>query len=101
MQVVRVRDRLHDELRAAGPLPDVRLIVLTATDVDAFKTAVSAGEDESLLREEIEGKTRLYTALAASVPRGENRLIDGVGHVTLHWRRPDAVLQSIRDLLAR
>jgi hypothetical protein len=62
---------------------------------------VSVGEDESLLREEIAGKTRLYTALAASVPRGEHRLIDGVGHVTIHWRRPDAVLGAIRDLLDR
>ena len=62
---------------------------------------MSIGEDESLLREEIEGKARLYTALAASVPRGENRLVDGAGHVTIHWRRPDAVLQAIRDLLDR
>jgi pimeloyl-ACP methyl ester carboxylesterase len=100
MQVVKYRDQLHGELRAAGPSPDVPLIVLTATDIDAFKTAVSVGEDESLLREEIESKTRLYTALAGSVPRGENRLVDGAGHVTLHWRRPDAVLQAIRDLLA-
>ncbi len=31
------------------------------------------GESESLLREEIEGKRRLYTELAESVPRGEIR----------------------------
>jgi pimeloyl-ACP methyl ester carboxylesterase len=99
MQVAKCRDQLHDELRAAGPLADVPLIVLTATGIDAFKRAVSVGEDESLLREEIDGKTRLYAAMAASVPRGENRLVDGVGHVTLHWRRPDVVLQAIRDLL--
>jgi pimeloyl-ACP methyl ester carboxylesterase len=98
-QLVKYRDQLLDEMRDAGPLPDVPLIVLTATDVDDFKKAVSTGEDESLLREEIEGKARLYTALAASVPRGENRLVDGAGHVTIHWRRPDAVLQAIRDLL--
>ncbi len=56
---------------------------------------------EALLREEIEGKRRLYTALAESVSQGENRLVDGVGHVTLHLRRPDAVAQAIQDLLAR
>jgi pimeloyl-ACP methyl ester carboxylesterase len=99
IQAVKRRRQLHDEMRQAGPLPDVPLIVLTATDIDPFKKAVSAGEDESLLREEIEGKARLYTALANSVPRGENRLVDGAGHVTIHWRRPDAVLQAIRDLL--
>jgi pimeloyl-ACP methyl ester carboxylesterase len=95
------RYQLHDELRQAGPLPDVPLIVLTAMGIDAFKTAVSAGIPESLLREEVDGKRRLHDALAASVPHGENRLIDGVGHVTLPWRRPDAVLQAIQDLLGR
>jgi hypothetical protein len=65
---------------------------------DSFKRAVSVGESESLLREEIEGKRRLYTALAESVPRGEIRLVDA-GHVTMHLRRPDAVLQAIQDLI--
>jgi len=60
----------------------------------------SVGESESLLREEIEGKRRLYTALAVSVPRGEIRLIDA-GHVTLHLRCPGAVVQTIQDLLGR
>ncbi|UKY47803.1 alpha/beta fold hydrolase [Streptomyces inhibens] len=94
-------DQLYDELRHAGPLPDVQLIVLAAMDIDAFKKAVSVGESESLLHEEIDGKARLYAAFAGSAPRGECRLIDGAGHVTLHWRRPDAVLQAIQDLLDR
>ena len=101
MQEAKNRDQLHDELRRAGQMPDVPLIVLTATGIDAFKRAVSAGIPESLLREEIEGKRRLYTALAASVPHGENRPIDDAGHLTIHWRRPDAVLQAIQDLLGR
>jgi pimeloyl-ACP methyl ester carboxylesterase len=91
-------DRLYDEVRHAGPLPDVPLIVLCSTGSDGFKTAVSVGESAALLREELEGKRRLYAALAATVPRGEIRLVDA-GHVTLHLRRPDAVLQAIRDLL--
>jgi hypothetical protein len=101
LQEAKNRDQLHDELRHAGPLPDVPLIVLTATGIDAFKQAVSAGIPESLLREEVAGKRRLYTALAASVPHGENRLVEDVGHVTIHWRRPNAVLQAIQDLLGR
>ncbi|MCI2419105.1 alpha/beta hydrolase [Saccharopolyspora sp. K220] len=100
-RLVPHRDRFLDEMRQAGPLPDVPLIVLTAMDIDDFKKAVLIGESESLLREEIEGKRRLHDALAASVPRGENRLVDGAGHASIHWRRPDAVLQAIRDLLGR
>jgi pimeloyl-ACP methyl ester carboxylesterase len=94
-------DQLYDEIRHAGPLPDVPLIVLSSMDIDSFKRAVSQGTPESLLREEIEGKRRLYTALAGSVPRGEIRLIGGAGHVTMHLRRPDAVVQAIQDLLGK
>jgi hypothetical protein len=93
-------DQLYDEVRHAGPMPDVPLIVLCSMGIDSFKRAVLMGESDSLLREEIEGKRRLYTALAESVPRGEIRLVDA-GHVTMHLRRPDAVLQAIQDLLGR
>jgi len=93
-------NQLYDEVRHAGPMPDVPLIVLCSMSTDAFKEAVSVGESESLLREEIEGKRRLYTALAASVPRGEVRPVDA-GHVTMHLRQPDAVLQAVQDLLSR
>jgi hypothetical protein len=48
------------------------------------------------------GKRRqLHTTLAESVSRGENRLVDDVGHVTLHLRRLDAVQQAIQDLFGR
>jgi hypothetical protein len=79
----------------------VPLIVLTAMGMDDFKKAVFQGISEALLREEIAGKRRLYTVLAASVPRGENRLIDDSRHLTILWRRPDAVLQAIQDLVGR
>lgn len=92
---------LHEELRTVGPLPDLPLIVLTATAIDPFKKAVSGAIPEPLLRGEIEGKTRLYEQLAASVPRGENRLVENVGHVTLPLRRPDAVAQAVRDIIGR
>jgi pimeloyl-ACP methyl ester carboxylesterase len=100
-KLVPYRDRFLDEMRRAGPLPDVPLILLTAMDVDDFKKAVLIGESEALLREEIEGKRRLYADLAASVPRGENRLVHGAGHASIHWRRPDAVLEAIQDLLGK
>jgi pimeloyl-ACP methyl ester carboxylesterase len=91
-------DKLYDEVRHAGPLPDMPLIVLCSMGTDGFKQAVSSGESESLLREEIEGKRRLYTDMVSSVPRGEIRLVEA-GHVTMPFRCPDAVLQAIQDLL--
>jgi len=93
-------DELYDEIRHAGPMPDVPLIVLCSMGTDGFKEAVSAGVSESLLREEIDGKRRLYTAMIESVPRGEIRLVDG-GHVTMHFRHPEAVAEAIQDLLGR
>jgi pimeloyl-ACP methyl ester carboxylesterase len=92
-------DKLYDEVRHAGPMPDVPLIVLCSIRTDGFKQAVSSGESESLLREEIEGKRRLYADMASSVPRGEIRLVEA-GHVTMPFRCPDAVLQAIQDLLS-
>ena len=90
-------DQLYDEVRHAGPMPDVPLIILSSMGTDGFKQAVLVGESESLLREEIEGKRRLYTDFARSVPRGEVRLVDA-GHVTLHLRHPEAVLGALADL---
>jgi pimeloyl-ACP methyl ester carboxylesterase len=93
-------EQLYDEVRHAGGMPDVPVIILTSMGIDPFKAAVSQGIPESLLREEIEGKRRLYTTWAHSL-HGENRLIEDVGHVTLHFRRPDAVLKAIQDLIDR
>ncbi len=101
LQEAKNLGQLNDELRRTGKMPDAPLIILTAIGIDPFKQAVSGGTPEALLREEIEGKRRLYTALAESVSHSENRLVDGVGHVTLHLRRPDAVAQAIQDLLGR
>ena len=68
-------EQLYDEVRHAGQMPDVPLIILTSMGIDSFKAAVSQGTPESLLREEIEGKRRLYTTWAHSL-HGENRLIE-------------------------
>jgi pimeloyl-ACP methyl ester carboxylesterase len=91
-------DRLYDEVHRAGPMPDVPLIVLCSMETDGFRDAVSSGESESLLREEIEGKRRLYTDMTSSVRRGEIRLVEA-GHVTMHLRHPEAVLQGIQDVI--
>ena len=95
-------DQLYDEIPAAPDRCQIyRAIILTSTGIDSFKAAVSQGISDSLLREEIEGKVRLYTAWADSFRYGENRLIEDVGHVTLHLDRPDVVHQAIRDVLDR
>jgi pimeloyl-ACP methyl ester carboxylesterase len=101
LQEAKNTDQLYDEVSRAGQMPDLPLIILTSTGIDSFKAAVSQGIPDSLLHEEIAGKVRLYTAWADSFRYGENRLIDDVGHVTLHFRRPDAVLQAIQDVLDR
>lgn len=91
-------ERLYAEVRAAGPLPDVPLLVLSSTKVDPFKEVVSQGIPEALLQEEIEAKFRLYTDFANSVPRGEVRPVEA-GHVTIHLRGEQAVRDAIADLL--
>jgi hypothetical protein len=50
-------------------------------------TAAAAGD---------RGKRRLYTAVAASVPRRQVRVIDA-GHVTMHYRHTGAVVPAIGD----
>lgn len=93
---------LGQEMRAvADAVPDVPAVILTATGIDPFKRAVSAGVSEELLEAETAGKLRLYDEVAASFTRGENRRVDGVGHVTLVMQRPDAVVEAVRELINR
>ena len=92
-------EQLYAEIRAAGPLPDVPLLILSSTQVDPFKVVVSQGIPESLLHEEIEAKFRLYTDFAESVPRGEVRPVEA-GHVTIHLRGEQAVADALADLVS-
>ncbi|MCO6004388.1 alpha/beta hydrolase [Actinoallomurus purpureus] len=85
-----------DELRRAPDLPDVPLIVLTAMGHDATQAHLWPGD---LLREINEIKRTIHAELAASVPRGEQRVLDDAGHGFMHEERPDTVLQAITDLL--
>ena len=98
MREVKNQGELYDEVRRGGNMPDVPLLVLIAMGIDQFQTAFMP---ESYLREMNDGKRVLYAALAESVPRGEHRVLENAGHVTIHTDRPDAVVQAIRDLLDR
>jgi pimeloyl-ACP methyl ester carboxylesterase len=90
-------DEVSDELRRAPALPDVPLNVLSATGHDAVQAHLWP---EDVLREINEGKRALHAELAASVPRGEHRVVDA-GHGWVHEERPDVVLQAVSDLLGR
>jgi hypothetical protein len=67
-------NQLYDEMRHAGPMPDVPLVMLSSMEIDIrSRQRCPRGTPEALLREEIVGKQRLYTALAGSVSCGEIR----------------------------
>jgi pimeloyl-ACP methyl ester carboxylesterase len=97
LQESRKVDDLYAEVRAAGPMPDVPLIILSSTGSDGFREAVSSGESADLLNAEAQAKLRLYTDVASALPHGEVRVVDS-GHVTLPFRQPEAVLAAIEDL---
>ncbi|MFB9410698.1 alpha/beta fold hydrolase [Dactylosporangium matsuzakiense] len=89
---------VYAELAAAGPLPDVPLIVLTAADKNPFWVQHMPAD---LLEPAHAGIHALHAAIAASVPRGEQRLIAGASHQYLHVQQPAPVLAALRDLLDR
>jgi hypothetical protein len=97
MREARDIDARYAEVGSAGAMPDVPLVILSSMQTDAFKEAVAIGESPSLVREEIEGKMRLYADLASSMPRAKVRPVDA-GHVTMAFRHSDAVAQAIRDV---
>jgi hypothetical protein len=90
-------DEVSDELRHAPALPDVPLIVLSAMGHDAVQAHLWP---EDVLREINEGKRAFHAELAASVPRGEHRVVDA-GHGWVHEERPEVVFQAVNDLLDR
>jgi len=90
-------ERLYAEVRRAGPMPDVPLIILSSTGSDAFRDAVAGTASATLFRAEVEAKGGLYAAVAAAVPRGEVRTVES-GHVTLPFRCADAVVKAVADI---
>jgi pimeloyl-ACP methyl ester carboxylesterase len=95
-EVMNLEGELYDEVRRGGDMPDVPLIVLTAMGIDVFRATFAPDRYQ---RELNDGKRIINTTIAASVPRGEHRLLENAWHSTIHTDRPDAVVQAIRDLL--
>ena len=91
-------DVVYPELRGAGPMPDVPLIVLTTMGIDEHHTM---GMSVEVQREVNEGKRTVNIALARSVPGAEHRELLDATHTWVHIDRPDAVLHAITDLMDR
>lgn len=88
---------IYEDLARPAPLGDIPTIVLTALALDPGSQLFMPDEWQ---RQVIDGKRRLNTALAASIPRGEQRLLPDASHAWMQAERPDAVVQALRDLLA-
>lgn len=91
-------DALYDEVRQGGPTPAVPMIVFTAMGIDASQTVFMT---EEVVRAQNEAKLATNSAFARSIPGAESRVLEDASHVTVHTRRPDAVVQGVRDLLER
>ncbi|MBK1787541.1 alpha/beta fold hydrolase [Prauserella cavernicola] len=90
--------RLFGEVRDAGPDPDVPTIIVSAMGTDTVAEELVPPEARASLAESAQTKHRLYTDLAATLPRTTVRRVDDAGHSGIAWRRPDAVVRAIRDI---
>jgi pimeloyl-ACP methyl ester carboxylesterase len=97
LREARELDDLYAEVRDVGPMPDIPLVIFCSMSRDGFQQAVSAGQSDKLVREEIAAKLRLYTDITAPLHHAEVRHADS-GHVTLAFRHPDAVLTAVDDI---
>ncbi|WP_157573949.1 alpha/beta fold hydrolase [Nocardia jejuensis] len=91
--------RLFDEVRAAGPDPDVPLTVIAAMGTDTIAEELTPPEAHASLAESTHTKNRLYTDLTTALPQAEIRHLHDVGHSTIAWLRPDAIAETIRDMI--
>jgi pimeloyl-ACP methyl ester carboxylesterase len=89
---------LCDEIRNGGDMPDVPLIVLTGMAIDPFRAVFATDASQRQLNEV---KLAINQAIAKSVPRGQHRVLEDAAHATFHIDRPDAVVETIRDLVNR
>lgn len=91
-------DEVYDELRRGGPLPDVPTIVVTCGGANPYWAQVMSAET---MRAALDGVRAAHAALAASVPRGEQRVLPAAHHQYVQVQHPDAILDAIADLLGR
>jgi pimeloyl-ACP methyl ester carboxylesterase len=86
----------YEEIRAAGPLPDVPLLVLShgqPPTAEGYPPGWPIAEQEQLWQ-------RLQKDLAKLTPSGEQRVVPDSGHM-IHQAKPDVVVDAIAEMVAR
>lgn len=90
---------LFDQVRAAGPDPDLPIVLLSAMGSDAFTDELLTPDLRAAAAESAQAKHRCFTDFVASIPRAELRRIDAAGHSGLIWQHPETVLEAVRDVI--
>ena len=88
-----------ESLRAAPPLPRVRLIVLTQGPPPAPAEPLPP-EKQALRAARYAMWVGLHARLAAQSARGEQRIVEGSGH-NIPLERPQAVIDAILEMTRR
>lgn len=97
---------LAEELRAGPDLPDVPLVVLTAEGADPAQQALTSEQTRQAVTEQTlhqirEGKKRMLAALMNAVSDAQQRVVSGIGHSQLCFRRPDVLVEAIQNVVDR
>lgn len=87
---------IAEELRAGPNLPDVPVVALTPVGVDPSQQALMS---EEVMRKVHEGKSKLDAAMVGTVSRGEQRILPDANHTDIIFKRADAVVQAVRDVI--
>jgi hypothetical protein len=90
---------LFDEVRAAGPDPDLPLVLLLAMGSDAFTEELLAPEIRASALQSAQAKQRCFADFVALMPQAELRRIDDAGHSGLIWQRSYVVLDAVPPVL--
>src|SRR5215213_2514084 len=89
-------DVTYDELRSAGTLPDVPLLILSHGQPPSAACCPAGwpvSEQEQLWQQ-------LQEDLAKLTPSGEQRVVPDSGHM-IHQAKPDVVIDAIAEMIAR
>jgi pimeloyl-ACP methyl ester carboxylesterase len=97
-ETANLESEVYDELRHGGPVPDVPVLVLSATARNPYWANFLTEEQMTVAHD---GIRTLHASIAAGSSRGEHRLLDGASHQHLHIEQPDAVVHAVLDVLAR
>jgi pimeloyl-ACP methyl ester carboxylesterase len=97
-ETANLESEVYDELRHGGPIPDVPVLVLSATARNPYWAEFLTEEQMTVAHN---GIRELHASIAAGSSRGEHRLLRGASHQYLHIEQPDAVVQAVLDVLAR